>query len=138
MATSTSSSLTQLEGARKAEEVNTSSRNRNEKEEIPELKDDGDYTSIQKTEVPNEDSKTTAPDTIDIERQGPKEPEVAIGRKAAILLFIGYVHSCHVPLQRSTIPVPHSLSLSCYSHCPSVAVHSINASEQRVQLLKAA
>ncbi|KAG0228265.1 major facilitator superfamily domain-containing protein [Mortierella sp. GBAus27b] len=48
-----------------------------------------EVNSDQKIEIPNEDPETTAPESTDIEQQGFKDPKVAIGRNAAILLFVG-------------------------------------------------
>jgi hypothetical protein len=76
MAASTSSSSTQLEGARKVE-----------KDKTPQLNDSTQKAEGSQTSVPE-----MGKETVDVERQGPKEPEVSIGRNAAILLFIGYVH----------------------------------------------
>lgn len=118
MAASTSSSSTQLEGARKVE-----------KDRTPEPSD-----SIPKAEVQG-GSQTSAPETgmatIDVERQGPKEPEVSIGRNAAILLFIGYVHwpdmfgdtksACFLPFD----------SLN-HNHGVSVAMRSLDTSQHYV------
>ncbi|KAK3820057.1 MAG: major facilitator superfamily domain-containing protein [Benniella sp.] len=73
MAASTSSSSTQLEGARKVE-----------KDKTPQLNDSTQKAEGSQTSVPE-----TGKETVDVERQGPKEPEVSIGRNAAILLFIG-------------------------------------------------
>ena len=81
MAASTSSESTQLEATPKAlTETGTSASGNDGKIEANALPQDQDHTAQpQKTEYQH----------ADLEQQGKKQPEVAIGHRAAVLLFIG-------------------------------------------------